>query len=102
MGRTSDARKRLLEVGHRLVWERGYGAAGVDAMCQAAGVAKGSFYHFFDSKAELVKEAIDARCAADRAGLDSIFSPSRPPLERLRAWFRAIERTQAELRQVSG
>ena len=102
MGRTSNARERLLEAAHRLVWERGYGAAGVDSICEAAGVAKGSFYHFFDSKADLVKEAIDARCESDRAGLDSLFSPSRPPLERLWRWFRAIEETQRALRGASG
>lgn len=102
MGRTSDARERLLEAAQRLVWEQSYGAVGVDAICQAAGVKKGSFYHFFASKAELVAAALEAKCAADRPALDDVFSPSRPPLARLEAWFQALEAVQRTQREACG
>ena len=36
-----------------LVWEESYGAVTIDDICQRAGVKKGSFYYFFDSKADL-------------------------------------------------
>ena len=39
--------------------ERSYQAVGVDELCQAADVRKGSFYHYFSSKSELAKAVID-------------------------------------------
>jgi TetR/AcrR family transcriptional repressor of nem operon len=59
MGRTSDARERLIETTLDLVRRDGYGAVTVDAICEAVGVKKGSFYHFFPSKDALVIAALD-------------------------------------------
>lgn len=59
MGRCSDARDRLLAVASQLVHERGYTAVSVSDICKAAGLKKGSFYHFFRSKHELVLVTLD-------------------------------------------
>ncbi|MHB1989117.1 MAG: MerR family transcriptional regulator [Acidimicrobiales bacterium] len=44
---------RLLDAGIEAFTRRGYGEVRVDDVCQAAGVAKGSFYRHFASKEEL-------------------------------------------------
>lgn len=44
MGRTSDAKERLLAAALDLIWERSYGSVTIDAICEKAGVKKGSFY----------------------------------------------------------
>jgi TetR/AcrR family transcriptional repressor of nem operon len=59
MGRCSDARERLIATGARLFSERGYTAVGVAEICDEAGLKKGSFYHFFETKLDLVLSAID-------------------------------------------
>ena len=59
MPRTSDARDRIVATAARLFLERSYQAVGVDELCQAADVRKGSFYHYFSSKSELAKAVID-------------------------------------------
>ncbi len=59
MGRTSDARERLIESAKELFWSRSYTAVGVNDLCEHAGVKKGSFYHFFDSKRDLALAMID-------------------------------------------
>ena len=59
MPRTSDARERIVATAARLFLERSYQAVGVDELCQAADVRKGSFYHYFSSKSELAKAVID-------------------------------------------
>lgn len=59
MGRCSDARDRLLATAARLVHERGYTAVSVSDICTAAGLKKGSFYHFFPSKHALVLATLD-------------------------------------------
>lgn len=102
MGRTSDARDRLLKAARRLVWERSYGAVGVDAICQAAGVQKGSFYHFFPSKEALIAAAIEDQAEEERPALDAVFSPLEPPLERLWRFFQLIEEMQLAARGRCG
>ena len=37
---------------------QGFNATSVDEMCQEAGVTKGSFFHYFETKEELAKEAV--------------------------------------------
>jgi len=60
MGRKSDARQRLMDAGHVLIWEYSYGSVTIEAICEKAKVKKGSFYYFFNSKSDLAIAAIDA------------------------------------------
>lgn len=83
MGRTSDAKERLMAAISELIWIGSYGSTTIDQICEKAGVKKGSFYYFFDSKSELAVAAIEAEFCARRAELDAIFSPMVPPLERI-------------------
>jgi TetR/AcrR family transcriptional regulator, transcriptional repressor for nem operon len=45
-----DTRQSLLDAARRIVVARGYAAVGINEVLAAAGVPKGSFYHYFDSK----------------------------------------------------
>ena len=86
MGRVSDAKERLIEAVLELIWCGSYGSTTIDQICERAGVKKGSFYYFFDSKSELAVEAFEACWQNKRAEMDSIFSPTVPPLERLQKY----------------
>lgn len=87
MPRTSTAKERLTDAALRMIWSHSYGATSVDAICDKAKVKKGSFYYFFKSKCDLAVAALDADWKGERAQLDTIFSPTVPPLERLRRYF---------------
>jgi TetR/AcrR family transcriptional repressor of nem operon len=102
MGRVSDARDRLLQAALDLIWTRSYGSVTVDDICERAGVRKGSFYHFFESKAALVGAALDAYSESGRAELDRIFSPVVPPLERVRRFFESVHAGQVAMRERVG
>lgn len=97
MGRTSDARERLLQAAIDLVWTSSYGSVGVDQICERAGVKKGSFYHFFPSKTDLALAAYEEHWTRIRPRLDAIFSPVVPPLERIERWCGAVYEHQQEL-----
>lgn len=56
---TANTRERLLDAASQLIWERGFQGTSVDDLCQRAKARKGSFYHFFPSKAGLVIAAIE-------------------------------------------
>ena len=97
MGRVSDAKVRLMKSVAELIWTGSYGATTIDQICEKAGVKKGSFYYFFESKADLAAAAIDEQWQRVRPELDSIFSPTNPPLERLRRYCEFAYALQAEI-----
>lgn len=98
MGRTSDAKERLIQSGRELMRERGYTAVGVAELCDRAGVNKGSFYHVFPSKQELALEVIDSFWADSATLLDDMATGDGAPLDRLRRFFEA---THAQHRRLS-
>jgi TetR/AcrR family transcriptional repressor of nem operon len=102
MGRVSDARERLMKAVRELIWTGSYGSTTIDQICDKAGVKKGSFYYFFDSKVELAVVGIDEDWQQCRPELDAIFSPTVPPLERLRKYCEYGYRFQAEIREKYG
>ncbi len=102
MGRTSDARERLMEAVTELFWTLSYDSTTIDQICERAGVRKGSFYHFFESKADLAAAALDAEWERYRPKLDAIFSPTRPPLDRIRAICEFQIEEQLELKARFG
>jgi TetR/AcrR family transcriptional repressor of nem operon len=53
-----DKRDLILTKGAEVMTRRGYHGAGVQEIVQAAGVPKGSFYHYFASKEEFALQAL--------------------------------------------
>ncbi|MFE5119591.1 TetR/AcrR family transcriptional regulator [Streptomyces sp. NPDC056669] len=96
MGRTSDAREKILDAAHSLIELRGYSALGVAEICKAAGVPKGSFYYFFESKEALALAVLDEHWQTQRDDwARALQDDDAEPLSRLRRLF---EQTQAGLR----
>jgi len=102
MGRVSDAKDRLLDAAIKLVWRNSYGSVSVEDICHEGGVKKGSFYHFFPGKNELVAAAFRKRWAEVRPDYDRMFSPTVPPIDRLRAFFSFSLEKQQALHQETG
>ena len=102
MGRVSDAKTKLMDAVMELIWTGSYGSTTIDQICDKAGVKKGSFYYFFDSKSDLAVEALQAGWQSKQAELDRIFSPMVPPLERLRKYCEFSYRSQREIKAKYG
>ncbi len=102
MGRVSDAKERLLQAAGDLVWQQSYGSVTIDAICEKAGVKKGSFYYFFNSKSDLAVAALEAHWQVLKPDLDRIFSPTVPPLERIQKYFEGLYQYQKDLKQKFG
>jgi DNA-binding transcriptional MerR regulator len=72
-GAGPSVRERLIEAGLGAFCHRGFGEVSVDDVCRAVGIAKGSFYRYFDSKEDLflavttnVARLVTAASAAQR------------------------------------
>lgn len=74
----------------------------MEDICSRARVRKGSFYHFFPSKADLAAQAWERCWEEQRPLLDDVFSVQRAPLERIRAFCEAVYASQVDLHRRHG
>jgi TetR/AcrR family transcriptional repressor of nem operon len=102
MGRTSDAREKLLAVAFDLIHESSYGSVSVEHICTRAGVNKGSFYYFFKTKTDLVVAAYEEHWQAKLPDYERIFSKQNPPLKRLALWCDYVRGVQKKRRAKYG
>jgi TetR/AcrR family transcriptional repressor of nem operon len=103
MGRTSDADERLMTAALELIWEESYGTVTIDDICKRADVKKGSFYYFFESKAALAVAALEKLWRDEwKPTMDTRFSPSIEPLERIRGHLEAVYQKQSEVKKSTG
>jgi len=102
MGRVSDAKVRLMDAVLELIWKGSYGSTTIDHICEAAGVKKGSFYYFFNSKADVAVAALDEAFKEKRVELDAMFSPTVPPLDRLRKYCEFTYNKQVKAKEEFG
>ncbi|GAA2486800.1 TetR/AcrR family transcriptional regulator [Streptomyces longisporus] len=102
MGRTSDVRQKILDAARPLIEGRGYTALGVAEICKAAGVPKGSFYYFFESKEALALAVVDEHWAAQQRDWARALGGDGEPLQRLRRLFEETEAGRLAAQQGCG
>jgi TetR/AcrR family transcriptional repressor of nem operon len=79
-----ESKSRLLDAALHVIRAKGYAAATVDDICDYAGLTKGSFFHHFDSKAQLALAAADHFCEmASRIFATAPYHALSDPLDRL-------------------
>jgi TetR/AcrR family transcriptional repressor of nem operon len=86
------SKEKLVQAARNLMLAQGYPITSVDDITKAAGVSKGSFYHYFDSKEELALTAMH-EFLADGAALmmDGPFRDIADPRKRAIAFLKHIE-----------
>ncbi|NOQ80334.1 MAG: TetR family transcriptional regulator [Gammaproteobacteria bacterium] len=84
MDKAMDTRKRIIKVAKSLFHNRSYADVGIKEICDKADIQKGSFYHFFSAKRDLVLAVIE-EFAEDWAHgfVHEAFDPDLPPMERI-------------------
>lgn len=102
MGRKSDARERILDAGAALFRQQPYSATGVAEIAAAAGVPKGSFYHFFPSKQDLALEVVNEHWVRQRASWLGILTAPDTIMDRLRKLFIATADVQKDALKGTG
>lgn len=84
----NDKRDLILAKGAQVMTRRGYHGTGVLEIVKAAGIPKGSFYHYFASKEDFALQALEylysPRLARYRSALTSLASP---PCQRILGYY---------------
>jgi TetR/AcrR family transcriptional repressor of nem operon len=102
MGRTSNAKQRILDSACQLIYSRSYANVGIQEICNLAEVQKGSFYHFFRSKRDLTLAMLDHFQEFSGAHMMQAFAPEIPPLDRFDRFVQLGYEEQKKLKEETG
>jgi TetR/AcrR family transcriptional repressor of nem operon len=91
-----DVREKILATGQRIMGGKGFSAVGLNEILTAAGVPKGSFYHYFASKEAFGEAMLEAYFEDYLADMDRILRQAGgSAAQRLENYFQAWEDNQS-------
>lgn len=103
MNATPDTRQCLVDAARDLISARSYHAVGVQEICGQAGVRKGSFYHFFDTKRDLALAALDDMANHFSHNVFAqAFDDDIAPLARIERFFDAVYAYHRQVQAATG
>jgi TetR/AcrR family transcriptional repressor of nem operon len=86
-----EVRARLIAAGRDLFYRHGFNGCGVQDITAAAGVPKGSFYGYFDTKEAFVVDVVeDFWSEIERTHGPLLYDAPVKPLDRIAAYFKAL------------
>lgn len=94
--------ERILRVAQELFFTRGYRGVGVRELCETAGVKRGTFYHHFPSKEDLLLAVAEEWIAEVQQIFERALRPDVPPPERIRRLFRLTRDFNESVRTRTG
>lgn len=93
---SSDVREKILATGQRIMGAKGFSAVGLNEILVAAGVPKGSFYHYFGSKEAFGQAILEGYFEDYLADMDRmLIQAGGTGAERLVSYFQAWEANQS-------
>jgi TetR/AcrR family transcriptional regulator, transcriptional repressor for nem operon len=91
-----DTRQHILETGNRIISGKGFSSVGLNEILLAAGVPKGSFYHYFESKEQYGQALLEAFFDSYLGWIDELFqSADLSGRERLIRYWQNWRQSQA-------
>ena len=91
-----ERKQQLLDAAETLFSSRGYGPTRIADICEAAGVAKGLFYWYFETKESLFAELVRSVRQQLRRAQAAAMDPDADPVTRIRQGTEASVRFMAE------
>jgi len=99
----NDTRQRIIDAAKDRFHDRSYANVGIKEICDSAKIQKGSFYHFFPSKRDLVLAVIDEFSADWATGfVAEAFDSEINPMERLDYLLDAAYFWQKSVKTIKG
>jgi TetR/AcrR family transcriptional regulator, transcriptional repressor for nem operon len=93
---TANVREKILATGQRIMGGKGFSAVGLNEVLAAAGVPKGSFYHYFGSKDAFGEALLEAYFDAYLDDMERIFrQPGKNKAVQMEDYFAAWQDNQS-------
>ena len=102
MPRVNDTRLKVIESALELIYDRSYADVGIQSLCERAGIRKGNFYYYFDSKQDLLVQALEYRTQELNDLLAPVFNKSVPASGRIERLFERIYEDQKSYKNRTG
>ncbi|MDJ0042923.1 TetR/AcrR family transcriptional regulator [Pantoea allii] len=90
----TDVRQHIIDVARTLITHKGYSAVGLAEIVKAAGIPKGSFYYYFQSKEEFAEALLEHYFNHYLVQVEEQLYGSQPARERLLRYFAFWKDTQ--------
>lgn len=103
MSPEQTTQQRILDSAFELMYAQSYAEVGVAAICEKAGIQKGSFYHFYKSKQELALAVLEQKfCDFKKSMLDKVFTGKLAPLDEIALFTQEIYAFQKDIKSSTG
>lgn len=96
MSEHSNKRYELIQTAKSFFYSVGYSKTSVQNIIDSAGVAKGTFYHYFKSKEDLLNQFVDSEVSALYLKIETILEMDINAIEKFNILFRSATGWKSE------
>lgn len=96
MKKGEKRRLELLKIAYGMFITKGYENTSVDGIIKEAGIAKGTYYHYFESKEQMLEEVIEMMLEAELENAKAIMDSDIPIPQKIVGIIASIRPEQSE------
>ena len=96
MKKGEKRRQELLQIAYRMFLTQGYENTSVDEIIEAAGIAKGTYYYYFQSKEQMLEAVIGMMIEAEATAARRVLASEMPTPQKLVGIIASARPTQDE------
>ncbi len=95
----AQKRRDIIEAASRLIYEKGYDQTSFTDIAEEADLNRGNFYHYFQSKDDILEAVIEHRLAGIKAMLAGWEVEFKTPQERLKRFVQILKNSENDIVQ---